>query len=204
MDENRLRLESNDLSGKIILVNGASSSGKSTLCRELQSKLEEPYWLYSIDHLRDAQILPMQRIQSGDFKWSEMRSAFFSGFHRSLPAFAAAGNNLLVEHIIETQSWMRLLLELLHPFDVFFIGVHCPLPELERREIERGDRRIGEARLDFYTAHKFAVYDLEIDSTEPTALNVEKTISAWKNRVRPNAFDEMYSANRDQFLQNIL
>lgn len=140
----------------------------------------------------------MQRIERGDFKWSEMRSAFFSGFHQSLPAFAAAGNNLIVEHIVETEAWMLLLLELLHPIDVFFIGVHCPLAELERREIERGDRRIGEARQDFYTAHKFTTYDLEIDSMEPIALNVEKAISSWRTRTRPNAFDYMLSVMRDQ------
>ena len=181
------------MSGKIILINGASSSGKSSLCRALQTEIEEPFWHYSIDHLRDAKILPMQRIERGDFKWSEIRTAFFSGFHRSLPAFAAAGNNLIVEHIVETEAWMRLLLELLHPFDVFFIGVHCPLAELER-----GDRRIGEARQDFYTAHKFTTYDLEIDSMEPLALNVENTISSWRTRTRPNAFDDMLSVMRDQ------
>jgi chloramphenicol 3-O-phosphotransferase len=29
--------------------------------------------------------------------------------------------------------------------DVFFVGVHCPLRELKRRERQRGDRRPGEA-----------------------------------------------------------
>ena len=78
-----------------------------------------------------------------------MRPMFFEGFHRCLPALAGAGNNLIVEHIVETQPWMNLLVQVLEPFDVFFVGIHCPLPELERRELERGDRRIGEARQDY-------------------------------------------------------
>jgi len=52
---------------------------------------------------------------------------------------------------------MNRLLRLLSRVDVFFIGVHCPLPELERREIERGHGRIGEARVDFDTAHAFGM-----------------------------------------------
>ena len=177
--------------GKIILVNGASSSGKSTLSSALQAKLEQPFWHYSIDHLLAANILPQARIKSKEFLWSDMRPQFFSAFHHSLPALAKAGNNLIVEHIVETQEWMKLLLELLAPFDVFFVGVHCPLPELERRELERGNRRIGEARQDFQTVHTFGNYDLEIDATNNLDANVETVISAWNTRKKPSAFDSM-------------
>jgi chloramphenicol 3-O phosphotransferase len=187
--------EGQSLSGKIILVNGASSSGKSTLCRALQAKLEEPFWHFSIDHLvREGTGLPMERVKRGDFSWAEMRPHFFDGFHRCLPALAGAGNNLLVEHIVETQEWMNRLALLLEPFDVFFVGVHCPLPELERRERERGDRKIGEARNDYEVTHTFGIYDFEVDSTEPLERNVEAVIAAWKARRRPNAFDKMATA----------
>jgi|SRR5271155_2773897 len=118
------------MNGKIILVNGASSSGKSTFCRALQARLGEPFWHFSIDHLRGAGILPTARIEKGDFSWSGMRPAFFEGFHRCLPALAEAGNNLIVEHIIETKAWMSRLTHLLASFDVFFVGIHCPLSEL--------------------------------------------------------------------------
>ena len=36
--------------GMVILVNGASSAGKSTLCLALREALEMPFWHYSIDH----------------------------------------------------------------------------------------------------------------------------------------------------------
>ena len=179
------------MSGKIIFVNGASSSGKSTLCAALQAKLDEPFWHLSIDHLREANILPLQRIKSGDFPWPTLRPAFFEGFHRCLPALVEVGNNLVVEHIVETEAWMHRIVLLLEPFDVFFVGVHCPLPELERRERERGDRRSGEARRDYEVIHTFGAYDLEVDSTEPLERNVDTVLSAWKVRERPSAFDTM-------------
>jgi len=82
--------------GKIILINGASSAGKSTLARSLQQKLHEPFLHWSFDHLRESHALPMARIRNGELDWALMRPAIFDGFHRSLPAFAKAGNNLIV------------------------------------------------------------------------------------------------------------
>lgn len=179
------------LPGKIILLNGASSSGKSTLAGELQARLDIPFWHISIDHLRAAGVLPKSRIESGEFSWREMRPSFFDGFHRCLPALSGAGNNLIVEHIVETSEWMSRLLRLLAHLDVFFVGVHCPLAELERRERERGDRRIGDAKLDYETTHTFGIYDFEVNSTETLDRNVEKIIFAWKARQRPSAFETM-------------
>ena len=179
------------MAGKIILLNGASSAGKSTLSRGLQDSLDEPFWHVSIDHLNAAGVLPEARIKSGEFPWSALREPFFDGFHRCLPALADAGNNVIVEHIVETAEWMRRLLRLLGHLDVYFVGIHCPLPELERREKERGDRRVGDARADFATTHAFCTYDIEIDSTAERDRNVEAVISAWRARRRPNAFDRM-------------
>ena len=102
-----------------------------------------------------------------------------------------AGNNLIVEHIIEDESWIPRLLRLLGSLDVFFVGVRCPLHELERRERERGDRRIGEAKSDYAITHTFALYDMEVDATLPADRNVDSIIAAWKARALPNAFDRM-------------
>jgi len=177
--------------GKIILLNGASSSGKSTLAQALQGQLPLPFWHYSIDHLVAAKVLPGSRIDSGEFPWPTLRQNFFEGFHRSIPALAAAGNNLIVEHIVETQVWMDRLLHLLADFDVFFVGIHCPLEELERRERLRGNRRIGEARADFEVTHTFGRYDFECSSIDGVDLVARRVIDAWLARRMPSAFARM-------------
>jgi len=180
--------------GKIIFLHGASSSGKSTIARRLQAAIEEPFWHISIDHLRDSGVLPMDRIKRGEFDWQDLRQAFFEGYHRALAVYVAAGNNLIIEHIIDTQEWMSLLVALLSPFDVFFVGIHCPLDELERRERQRKDRPAGDARRDFETIHRHAVYDFEIDSTLPPDDNVAAIIATWKRRARPSAFERLARA----------
>ena len=165
-------------------MNGASSSGKTTLCKALQAALEEPFWHYSIDHFRGTGVLPDARIQSGEFAWADLREAFFEGFHRCLPALAHAGNNLIVEHIIESQEWMDRLTGLFEGFDVFWVGLHAPLKVLEERERTRGDRPIGEARQDFQHIHSYVSYDLELDSTSPVEANASELIRAFRARRR--------------------
>ena len=182
--------------GKIILVSGASSAGKTAISRAVQQRLADPFWHFSIDHLRDGGVLPLARIQSGEFEWAPLRPAFFEGFHGAVAAIAAAGNNLVVEHIIETEAWMTRLVCLLAPYDVYFVGLHCALPELERRERLRGDRRRGDARRDFESVHEFATYDLELDSTLPVEQNATTLIEAWAARCRPSAFDRMAGSLR--------
>src|SRR5579859_3435605 len=84
--------------GRIIFLNGASSSGKSTLAVTLQEALDEPFLHVASDRLVDAGMLPGRREDHGPFDWwREMRPRFFAGFHASLPAFAWAGNDLIVE-----------------------------------------------------------------------------------------------------------
>ena len=91
------------------------------------------------DHMVASGMLPARRDPDGPFAWwQQMRPRFFAGFHRCLPALAGAGNDLIVEHIIEFRAWRENLARLLDGLDVFLVGVHCDLAEIDRRERERG------------------------------------------------------------------
>jgi chloramphenicol 3-O phosphotransferase len=178
----------NGHTAKIIILHGPSSSGKSTLARALQDRIALPFWHVSIDHLRDSGTLPSARIRSGEFPWRDLRDGFFEGFHRSLRAYAEAGNNLIVEHIFDTPGWIERVAALLAPFDVFFVGLHVPLPELIRREAARGDRPIGDAERDFHSVHQGMRYDFEVSSDRPVEENVEALLAAWRKRTRSAFF----------------
>lgn len=183
--------DSSPAPGRIILLNGASSSGKSSLARALQARIDTPFWHISIDHLRDAGVLPSSRIKSGEFDWRAMREAFFLGFERSLLAYAEAGNDLIVEHIMESEAWLLRLADTLAGHDVFFVGVHCALEELERRERERGDRPIGDARRDFHRIHSYCLYDTEVDAMQDRDANADAVIATWRVRSKPAAFERL-------------
>src|SRR5262245_45217879 len=117
--------------GRVIILNGASSSGKSTLAKALQRAIDEPFMYVSSDQFVAGGMLPERREREGPFSWwLEMRPRFFKGFHRCLPALASAGNDLVVEHIIEFPAWREDLSQLLAGLDVFLVGVHCDLAEI--------------------------------------------------------------------------
>jgi len=151
---------------KIILLNGVSSSGKSSIAKILQAKLETPYLHACIDAFEE--MMPPRSESEWGVKWQPAFDKMISGFHHSLAALAQSGNNLIVDHVLlerdEPRSWVPECLTLLAPYDVILVGVRCPLEVLEQREKERGDRPSGLARWQFERMHLEIVYDFEVDT----------------------------------------
>jgi chloramphenicol 3-O phosphotransferase len=173
---------------RIILLHGASSSGKSTLSKALQRALDEPFIHLATDYLSLG--LPERRERQGPFRWwGNLRPRFFDGFQRSIAAFAEAGNDLIVDHIIEFPAWRADLSQLLRPFDVFLVGVHCALDEIDRREGTRGDRKVGEGRshVEDDHIHSFGPYDHQVDTTARDPAQVaEDVLEHWRRRRSPS------------------
>lgn len=174
------------MSGRIILIHGASSAGKSTLARAVQARIDGAFWCYSFDSLRDTGVLPMARI-GAEFPWRDLRGSVFGGFHRSILAFAAAGNDLIVEHILDDPSWQGELRQLLAGLDVFFVALHLPLDLLKVRAAARSDRpEMAEA--DFALMQRPLGYDLELDGRDPAEANADRLIAAWTRRGARSGF----------------
>ncbi len=112
----------------------------------------------------------------------------FDGFYQSLAAYANAGNNLILEHILDTAGWADTLKSLFEPHDVLFVAVHCSLPVLNAREQERGDRQAGSAQKDYFEIHKGRLYDLEIHSEAGVEENVGRILDAWNGALRQSEF----------------
>ena len=95
-------MEEDRESGKIILINGVSSSGKSTLARAVQERAPVPFWHFSFDHLRDSNALPMTRIRNVE----RLLSAWESRRPPSIFDRLAAGNCDLVNDAPESLSYV--------------------------------------------------------------------------------------------------
>jgi len=160
--------------GRILFLNGASSSGKSTIAKALQKMIDEPCCHLCIDdYLGAYQRGLWENKEIVQREWPHI----ISGFHAAAAAIARAGNLVIVDDVLEGDPpWIENLLELFEGLDVIFVGVYCPLPVLERREEERGDRRTGIARLQIDQVHAQASYDVNVDtsilSSEECALTI--------------------------------
>lgn len=145
----------------VILLHGASSSGKSTLAAAIRQAADRPLLHLSFDHFRDSGAWQPEAYPD----WRAARPAFFSGFHRAVAGFADAGNSLILEHILDTPGWHYELQQLLDAHSLLFIGLRTPLDTLQARETARGNRAPGSAACDAAHIHQGLSYDLELDGT---------------------------------------
>lgn len=144
--------------GKIILLNGVSSSGKSTLARALVNKLPG-YFPFSLD---DFDTLIERMEDRNNQRLIPVETEYF--FHKTIAIFSDKGINLIVDHILHDAFTRDHIFEVLADYPVLFVGVHCPLGELERREQSRGDRYIGQGKKQLEFVHQNTMYDIEVDT----------------------------------------
>lgn len=177
--------------GQIIFLNGASSSGKSSIARQLLQIMDTPYFHMSVDDI-NALRAPERTAALTPEELEVAMERTVRGFHRAVAGMVEAGNDVVVDHVLRERSWLRDCLGLLKGYDVTFVGVHCSLVELERRECARGDRRPGQAAYLYRKVHWHREYDLECDTS---VVSVREAAARIKARVYnpklPRAFDEL-------------
>lgn len=160
---------------QVILLNGTSSSGKTSVAKVLQELLPQQYLNFSIDSILYA--LPpsdLQQMKQGKmitragYDWPSL----VRGYHYCLPALLQAGCRLLIDNAWCDAGEKRELLTELAGYSVAMIGVYCDIDIALAREAARGDRAIGLVAWQTPLVHQEMIYDLTIDTSgiEPQAL----------------------------------
>ncbi len=145
---------------QIILLNGPSSSGKTTLSKTLQRMFKEKnnqqYQIVSIDDFM--KISTSETIYEDDvFEISqEMCDAVIS--------YLQTSNGVIVDHVITSERIYKQFLEMAKPYKTLLVHVSCPLDVLLQREKERGNRCLGSAKDSYDYLYPKDGYDLTIDT----------------------------------------
>jgi len=160
--------------GNIIILNGASSSGKTSIVHALQNLLDEPYLEAGIDKF--IFMLPDRYLERP--LWDDVLGLavhtgaeghlLFAGMHRAIAALSRAGNHVLADHVLVEPQWVQDCASLFGDLPAYLIGIHCPLEILEQRERARRSRTPGQARAQFSQVHAHCIYDLEVDTSANT------------------------------------
>lgn len=197
--------------GQILLLNGTSSSGKSTIAKELQKILERPFMHTGIDHFLERFPQPLfvysdglnpppaggwlLTFQNDRFVSSEIGPAglrVLGGMYSAFAALSRAGIDLIVDDVIYDPRVLRAAVEALVDLPLYFIGVRIPLELAEEREILRGDRYPGGAKFFGERVHQGMVYDFEVDSGRFSAVECAQQIKTWLERdPQPTAFQNL-------------
>jgi chloramphenicol 3-O phosphotransferase len=179
--------------GTVILINGTSSSGKTSIVHALQELLAEPYLEAGIDKF--IFMLPERYLERP--LWDEVLGladhagpaghALVAGMHQAIAALSRAGINVIADHVLVEPGWAQECARLFAELPSYLIGVQCPLDVLEGRERSRKNRTLGQARAQFEVIHKYARYDLEVDTS---VLSPEEAACAIQRRLQtpPQAF----------------
>ncbi|MEV7392986.1 AAA family ATPase [Streptomyces sp. NPDC091215] len=174
--------------GTVILLNGTSSSGKSSIADELLRILDGPWFHMPVDAfhaMRGGQEIPDEDLQAEIDRTAK-------GFHRAVAGMARAGNNVVVDHPLSRRWRLLDLLGLLAPEKTLLVGVRCPLPELERRERERGDRQVGLAAMQYDAVHAHGLHDIDVDTSVLGPRECAGLVrQALRDLARPTAFETL-------------
>ena len=163
--------------GKVIVLQGPSSAGKSTLATALQRSLDEYWWAFEADDVTRMQPTgprtgwweptPAERPHPS---WNrETRLArWWAGYAQGIATIAKTGS-----YVLAVGGWLdadgrQIMASALDGIDAFCVGVTCPLAEVEQREAARGDRKPGYARSHYDRALADAPFDALVDTAALT------------------------------------
>ena len=151
------------MSGRVVLLNGTSSAGKTSIAKALQAALPGYWMMMAFDDFATHVAPPRFDTHPAEVP-PEVPRRMIAGFHAAIGAFVGAGNDVIVDHVLVRPEWDAALREALAGARVWRVGVRCPLEEAERREAARPNRIPGTARSQFDLVHAHGPYDLEVDT----------------------------------------
>ena len=184
------------MQGRIVIVNGTSSAGKSALIAEFVERRARtgdcwiatgiddfnamlPWqWLdvvqvqgpYGDDGLRFVGDDVMRTVEVGD-----VGRRLFSAYRRSVAVVARQGLNVIVDEVAFDQAAVADWHRALDGLSASWVALRCDPDVAAERERARGDRAIGLARGLSAVVHESVTYDFELDSTTrpPRALAID-------------------------------
>ena len=154
----------------VILLNGPSSAGKSSIAKALRQLL--------LDSGANAVILSLDdylQMSTNEPIWEDDVFAIIPRMYADIRAALQDGKTVIIDHVITSARIYGALSHAVAGFQMKTVLVRCDVETLRRREAERGDRCVGSAEVSAQFLYPKTEYDLCIDSSNksPAALAEE-------------------------------
>ena len=177
------------MSVDVIVVNGGSSAGKSSLAAELKERLDGRWLSLGIDDLIKAMSYgPGDTSAGGTMTFVpgraiEVEPRFYpiqAAWYAGLAAIARAGVGVIVDEVfLDGGRSQEELRKALTGLKVAWVGVQCDGEVAETRERVRGDRTLGLARDQASRVHAGATYDVVVDTTSTSTSECARAVIEW-------------------------
>ena len=147
-----------------VLLNGPSSSGKSTLAKALQVMIEsrrsERYEVVSIDDFMKGS--PNETIYEDDVY------AVSGDLCQKVLEILGSGSGVIIDHVITSERIFTQLTGMLYAYPLHMVHIACPLDILREREQARGDRCPGSAEASAEYLYPKDGYEMTVDTSRGT------------------------------------
>lgn len=143
----------------VFVVHGASSAGKTTIAKALQTALGNQCVYLGIDALWSS--LP-PGLSVGAKVFGDLTEVLFA----QAAQWSRLGYDVVVDTVFEDRSNVAACARHGGGHATYLIAVMCSVEILEQRESARGDRRPGMARDQASRVHTHVAHDVAVDSSE--------------------------------------
>lgn len=166
----------------VVLLNGASSAGKSSTARALQRIARRPFFHVGMDDFL-AMTPVASRVDPDGLAFDPVHApgeqpelairmgrharAVLHAMRRAVAAMADDGLDLIVDEVLDGGEGEADYRALLARHRLLLVALDAPVTLLEAREAARGDRLAGQARWQAGRVHAGRRYDLRVDASLP-------------------------------------
>lgn len=162
--------------GKIIYLNGVTSTGKTSITRALQAREDVYFYAMSNDLFQE---MVGERYLQADY-WKHLWDAILMMYHTA-KLFSDMGKNVIIDGMIlekeEFRPHYQQMLEIFRENPLEIVEVYCPLEICRQRNIARGNR--GEFQSEFqhrYMAPRIC-HSLRVDTSVHSASECAEIIT---------------------------
>ena len=163
----------------LVVLNGASSAGKTTIANALMTLLDEQSIYTGFDHILERvqpfgpdklnflnRLMRMFRVMR--FQLTDGRLKLFKQLHREVLSHYQMGKNVVVDTALMDPRVLIDAAECFGPVGGLFVGVKPPLAVSENWEAARMDRSAGQVSKHYELIHAHGIYDLVLDPSQMT------------------------------------
>lgn len=146
--------------GNIVYLSGLTSTGKSSICNEIENRKQYNYYLLGFDMFEET-------IPEWSYTDERYAKAIIAMYHAA-KSLSEQGQDVIIDGLIMKLSGLEnhylLLKELFNGYPLKVIDVFCNMEILRKRNIARGDRRENQSEQQKLKVDNDIKYFFHIDS----------------------------------------
>lgn len=150
--------------GKIIFLNGVTSSGKTSIVEALQERRDVFFYVVANDLFQE--MVGEQYLEEN--YWKYLSDVIIMMYHTA-KLYSDMGKNVLIDGILverdEIKPHYEKLMEIMKDSPFSIVEVYCPLDICRKRNIERGDRFESQSDEQAELMSKDIKYAMRVDTS---------------------------------------